>query len=353
MTAGSGRKWSALFEKRGPIGCFVKTLLESSMWASTEYLLEWKPSAWHFQRQRLLSVQATFDKKTCTWAYSVKTSKRWVTNSPRRLSYRLVPSTPPTDGRGIGLWLTPNAQDQKLSDGPKAVAAYREGAPSTSQQRLRNQVKATWQTPARHQFEKRRQVGQETRETREELLLPGQVKATWPTPNCRDEDKFQRRLRTDGGQVNLSGLAATWPTPRSQERQQGNSQDAGMSTGKMVKATWPTVTKQDASGHVGAYPQTPTHHEGLTLATAATYATWPTPKSSPNGPDYARRNRKGSGGDDLVTQAAASGMSTSGCLARTESFVECLMTLSSWLLGYTVAYLRHWGTASSRRSRQK
>lgn len=28
---------------------------------------------------------------------------------------------------------------------------------------------------------------------------------------------------------------------------------------------------------------------------------WPTPKSSPSGPDYARMNRKGSGGDDLAT----------------------------------------------------
>jgi hypothetical protein len=29
---------------------------------------------------------------------------------------------------------------------------------------------------------------------------------------------------------------------------------------------------------------------------------WATPKASPSGPDYARRNWEGSGGDDLATQ---------------------------------------------------
>jgi hypothetical protein len=31
---------------------------------------------------------------------------------------------------------------------------------------------------------------------------------------------------------------------------------------------------------------------------------WPTPKSSPSGPDFARMNREGSGGDDLATAVA-------------------------------------------------
>jgi len=31
---------------------------------------------------------------------------------------------------------------------------------------------------------------------------------------------------------------------------------------------------------------------------------WPTPKSSPSGPDYDRMNREGSGGDDLATKVA-------------------------------------------------
>ena len=43
----------------------------------------------------------------------------------------------------------------------------------------------------------------------------------------------------------------------------------------------------------------------LTSATESSSSViWPTPKSSPSGPDYARTNRKGSGGDDLATAVA-------------------------------------------------
>jgi hypothetical protein len=34
------------------------------------------------------------------------------------------------------------------------------------------------------------------------------------------------------------------------------------------------------------------------------YSSWPTPKATASGPDYARMNREGSGGDDLVTAVA-------------------------------------------------
>ena len=35
-----------------------------------------------------------------------------------------------------------------------------------------------------------------------------------------------------------------------------------------------------------------------------TMPTWPTPKASPSGPDFARADRRGSGGDDLATAVA-------------------------------------------------
>ena len=50
--------------------------------------------------------------------------------------------------------------------------------------------------------------------------------------------------------------------------------------------------------------------------------TWTTPKGSPSGPDYARTNRKGSGGDDLVTQ-------TGGQL--NPAWVE-------WLMGFPLGF---------------
>lgn len=43
MTVGSGRKCSALLTKPGPVGSLLRTLLESSRWASTLCLLTWKP----------------------------------------------------------------------------------------------------------------------------------------------------------------------------------------------------------------------------------------------------------------------------------------------------------------------
>lgn len=56
---------------------------------------------------------------------------------------------------------------------------------------------------------------------------------------------------------------------------------------------------------------------------------------------------------DKVNDLTPRGATTSGCLARTEKFVERLTTLSAWLMGYTAAYLAHWATASSGRSRPK
>jgi hypothetical protein len=50
---------------------------------------------------------------------------------------------------------------------------------------------------------------------------------------------------------------------------------------------------------------------------------------------------------------AGIGPMPSTCLARTEKFAVRLMTLSAWLMGYTAAYLAHWATASSRKSRPK
>jgi hypothetical protein len=53
---------------------------------------------------------------------------------------------------------------------------------------------------------------------------------------------------------------------------------------------------------------------------------WPTPKSSPSGPDYARAAREGSGGDDLATAAARE---TPGQLNPT--WVE-------WLMGFPLEW---------------
>ena len=75
MTVTSGRKCSELYRESGPLGLLVKTLLESSQWRSTRCYLTWKASA----------------------------------TPARRLLFRLVPSTPRTEGTELPLLPTPTA----------------------------------------------------------------------------------------------------------------------------------------------------------------------------------------------------------------------------------------------------
>jgi len=80
IPAGSGRKLSESFPRRGPIGAFLKILLASTVWASTECCLNWKVSA---------------------------------TKQRRRLKFRLVPSMRRINGQDFGLLPTPIRRDWK------------------------------------------------------------------------------------------------------------------------------------------------------------------------------------------------------------------------------------------------
>lgn len=73
-------------------------------------------------------------------------------------------------------------------------------------------TKTMWQTPAKDQFEKRRQVRQTTRE---ELLLPGQAKA-WPTANAHDGRRPGHEQDSTQG-ANLKREAETRQTPSANE----------------------------------------------------------------------------------------------------------------------------------------
>jgi hypothetical protein len=61
---------------------------------------------------------------------------------------------------------------------------------------------------------------------------------------------------------------------------------------------WPTPTVQDAENLAGPSQW---NRNSDPLNVAVQRGMLPTPKSSPSGPDYARRSRDGSGGDDLAT----------------------------------------------------
>ena len=79
MTVTSGLKCSELYRKSGPLGSLVRMLLESSVWSSTRCYLTWKASA----------------------------------TPAKRLLFRLVPSTPRTEGTGLQLWPTIRASEYK------------------------------------------------------------------------------------------------------------------------------------------------------------------------------------------------------------------------------------------------
>ena len=79
MTVTSGQRCLELYRKSGPVGSLVRTCLASSVWRSTRCYLSWKPAA----------------------------------TPAKRLLFRLVPSTPRTDGTGSVFWPTPTMRDYK------------------------------------------------------------------------------------------------------------------------------------------------------------------------------------------------------------------------------------------------
>ena len=74
------------------------------------------------------------------------------------------------------------------------------------------------------------------------------------------------------------------------------------------KNKWPTPRAADYKGAQKPSPTTKRRVEegiaNLPEALQENRRMWPTPKSTVSGPDHARKNREGSGGDDLATAAA-------------------------------------------------
>ena len=84
---------------------------------------------------------------------------------------------------------------------------------------------------------------------------------------------------------------------------------------------------------------------GLTLANAVRM--WPTPKGSPSGPDFARMNRDGSGGDDLATAVARETFNTPRARDWKAGGKECLPEQIGgqlnppwveWLMGFPIGW---------------
>lgn len=97
MTARSGRKCSELYQKRGPLGLLLKTLLESSAWSSTIVRLQWKTDAVLKTREQLFSLETGWDTSTKYWRLLNQSD-----TMSKRLLFRLSPSMPDTAETGCG-----------------------------------------------------------------------------------------------------------------------------------------------------------------------------------------------------------------------------------------------------------
>jgi hypothetical protein len=158
--------------------------------------------------------------------------------------------------------------------------------------------------------------------------------------------------RNSGIESGLSG--SRWPAPMASDMKQNRNRTAkrnkipptGIHDGQTLTdamSTWPTPQSRDEKG------ETQNAHR-MDAVPNVLKASWPTLKASDG--------EKQSGGhrgtlDTTPAQLRATGKTQYGCLARTENFVVRLTTLSTWLMGYTGAYLARWETRSVRKSRSK
>jgi hypothetical protein len=151
--------------------------------------------------------------------------------------------------------------------------------------------------------------------------------------------------RTEGCDT---GSSAIWPTTASRDEKGPNGQ------AYFDRASWPTPNAHDETGKRGKeFTKADSHYQPHDLATAT--EAWATPNANANSGGPCRPEGRVGHSSEVIDQLhqAVSGLPPSSCLARTEKFVVRLTTLSAWLMGYTGAYLRHWETASSRKSQRK
>lgn len=112
-TATSGLRCCASLRSSSPVGCLLRTLLESHLWSSSTVYLRWTGNnilRTRRQWDKRVWVQCATERGEEYWIRSWATLKKSDTKS-ERLLFRLVPSTPRTEGTGCGLWPTIRASD--------------------------------------------------------------------------------------------------------------------------------------------------------------------------------------------------------------------------------------------------
>uniref|UniRef100_A0A6M3LHS1 Uncharacterized protein n=1 Tax=viral metagenome TaxID=1070528 RepID=A0A6M3LHS1_9ZZZZ len=151
----------------------------------------------------------------------------------------------------------------------------------------------------------------------------------------------------------------SWPTVTKQDAaNKGGPSQCKRNTlllNAVVKATWPTTRRQDEYERSNWKTIVDANEGGksqMTLSRKLKYetATWPTPEQSAD--KHGGPNQRDSSGRLRLPSLAATGATASGSLARTGSFVERLIILSAWLMGYSLEYLSHWEKKPSGKPRK-
>jgi len=166
---------------------------------------------------------------------------------------------------------------------------------------------------------------------------------TWPRAGMtRSGIAFQRAPLAPLTGETASGLL---PTPKKGDAEQGANRTGRSTAAQTIKAGWnlieavrfwPTPCTTDAKS-VPYQKGKGNKRYPMLLGAVRPETMWPTPKSSASGPDYARRDREGSGGDDLATAIGG----------------QLNPTWVEWLMGYPLGWTACATSAmrSSRRSR--
>jgi len=131
----------------------------------------------------------------------------------------------------------------------------------------------------------------------------GAAAAMWPTPTSTERSGTNPNTGKGEG---LSKTAKMFPTPVADGDRRTNYQQGGTALGVTARM-FPTpragkTTDEDEESWLARHAAGKVATPPLALAARML----PTPKSTTSGPDYARRSREGSGGDDLVTAIGGS-----------------------------------------------
>ena len=324
MTAISGRKWRGSYQKSGPVGCLLRTLLESTDWRSTEFFLTWRGSA---------------------------------TKQRRRSKFRLVPSMPPTSDSESGSWATPvsqpagNTPEDFIRRKQESVARGNSMVIALTDLGLQAQAVAsgTWPTPAAD--DSPAVGGAASRSDGRQVMLHHAAKGMWPTPRAGDGSKGTRTPEGAAKEVARNkgpdlGAMASWPTPNvpngGRVNPPGNSLTGKAPDGSkkqidlnaVVRASWTTPQAHDTSpGDPARMNRHGTKHGDRNLNDEA--AAWTTPCADDTS---LRKDKYAQGGTALSTQAV-SGKTPNGSTAATASAGALNPEFVCWLQGFPAGWL--------------